>query len=135
MSFNSIARIGVNKVQKIRRGLVTMGDCKYRNIILFLLGVLFSLSMPLLTVIIYFYFGMKATTIFSLIKFIMVTFILSISYVVIVLMVKRSKNRPESFQENLDLLWQQERTLKKVRKTVGVLIGGYILTLLPIICC
>lgn len=81
-----------------------MGDCKYRNIILFLLGVLFSLSMPLLTVIIYFYFGMKATTVFSLIKFIMVTFILSISYVVIVLMVKRSKNRPESFQENLDLL-------------------------------
>ena len=91
--------------------------------------------MPLLTAITYFYFGMKASTIFSLLKFIMVTFILSISYVAIVLMVKRSKNRLESLQENHHLLRQQERTLKKVKKTVGLVIGGYILALLPIICC
>ena len=79
-------------------------ECEYRNIILFVLGAIFSVSMPLLTVITYFYFGMKATTIFSLVKFIMVTFILSISYVAIVLMVKRSKNRLESLQENHHLL-------------------------------
>ena len=110
-------------------------ECEYRNIILFVLGAIFSVSMPLLTVITYFYFGMKATTIFSLVKFIMVTFILSISYVAIVLMVKRSKNRLESLQENHHLLREQERTLKKVKKTVGLVIGGYILALLPIICC
>lgn len=93
LSFNSIVHIAINRVQKIRRGLVNFDECEYRNIILFVLGAIFSVSMPLLTVITYFYFGMKATTIFSLVKFIMVTFILSISYVTIVLMVKRSKNR------------------------------------------
>lgn len=135
LSFNSIVHIAINRVQKIRRGLVNFDECEYRNIILFVLGAIFSVSMPLLTVITYFYFGMKATTIFSLVKFIMVTFILSISYVAIVLMVKRSKNRLESLQENHHLLRQQERTLKKVKKTVGLVIGGYILALLPIICC
>lgn len=135
LSFNSIVHIAINRVQKIRRGLVNFDECEYRNIILFVLGAIFSVSMPLLTVITYFYFGMKATTIFSLVKFIMVTFILSISYVAIVLMVKRSKNRLESLQENHHLLREQERTLKKVKKTVGLVIGGYILALLPIICC
>ena len=136
LSFNSIVHIAINRVQKIRRGLANFDDCKYRNnIILFVSGAIFSVSMPLSTVIIYFYFGMKATAIFTLFKFIMVTLILTISYVAIILMVKRSKNRLESLQENHHLLRQQERTVKRVRKSVDLVIGGYILTLLPIICC
>ena len=90
--------------------------------------------MPLTTVVIFFYYGMTATEIFSGLKFIIVTLTLLVSYVVIIITVKNSNSRMKSLQGNSISLLQQERTLRKVTKTVRLVIFGYILTLRPFTC-
>ena len=74
---------------------------------------------------------MRAATIFSLSKFIAMTITLLLSYVAIILMVKNSNNRIRNLQDNSNTLSQQERTLRKVLKTVSLVVVGYILTLIP----
>ena len=87
--------------------------------------------MPLTTVVIFFYYGMTATEIFSGLKFIIVTLTLLVSYIVIIIKVKNSNSRMKSLQDDSISLLQQERTLRKVTKTVRLVIFGYILTLRP----
>ena len=103
----------------------------YKDIILLVTGVICSALMHLTTVVVFFYNGMRAATIFSLAKFITVTLTLLISYAVIINMVKNSSNRIKSLQDNSNSLNQQERTLHKVLKTVSYVVCGYILTLIP----
>ena len=79
--------------------------------------------MPLTTVVIFFYYGMTATEIFSGLKFIIVTLTLLVSYIVIIIKVKNSNSRMKSLQDDSISLLQQERTL--------IVIFGYILTLRP----
>ena len=135
LSFTSVAHIGLTRCKKIKGGLVNLDYQEYyKEILLFVTGVICSFLMPLTTVVVFFYNGMGAGTIFSLSKLIAVTILLLLSYIVIILMVKNSNNRIKSLQDNSNSLNQQERTLRKVLKTVSLVVVGYILTLIPFTC-
>ena len=135
LSFTTVAHIGYSRCTKIKSGLVNLDYHKYwKDILLFAIGAIFSALMPLTTVVIFFYYGMRATSIFNLVKFTTVTLILLASYVVIMRKVKNSNKRLKGLQNNSRTLHQQERTLRKVRKTVCLIVGGYILTLVPFTC-
>ena len=135
LSLTSVAHIGFSRCKKIRGGLVNLDDRKYyMDILLLVTGATFSALMPLTTMFVFFHYGMTATAIFSALKFIIVTLTLLVSYVVIIITVKNSKSRLKSLQDNSNSLFQQERTLRKVTKTVRLVICGYILTLIPSIC-
>ena len=132
LSLTSVAHIGLSRCKKITGGLVHLNYHEYyKDIILLVTGVICSALMHLTTVVVFFYNGMRAATIFSLAKFITVTLTLLISYAVIINMVKNSNNRIKSLQDNSNSLNQQERTLHKVLKTVSYVVCGYILTLIP----
>ena len=134
LSFTSVAHIGLSRCKKIKGGLGNLDYHEYyKDIILFVTGVIGSALMPLTTVVVFFYNGMRAATIFSLSKFIAVTITLLLSYIVIILMVKNSNNRIKSLQDISNSFNQKERTLRKVLKTVSLVVGGYILTLIPFI--
>ena len=132
LSFTSVAHLGLSRCKKINGGLVSL-DCHeyYKDIILFVAGAICSSLMSLTTVVVFFYNNMRAATIFSLSKFIAMTITLLLSYVAIILMVKNSNNRIRNLQDNSNTLSQQERTLRKVLKTVSLVVVGYILTLIP----
>ena len=49
-------------------------------------------------------------------------------------MVKKSNNRLKSLQNNGNSWHQQKIILTKVKKTAGLIGGGFILTLIPFIC-
>ena len=135
LSLTSVAHIGLSRCKKIRGGLVNLDDREYyMDILLVVIGVIFSALMPLTTVVVFFYYGMTATAIFSVLKFIIVTLTLLVSYVIIIITVKNSNKRLKSLQDNSNTLLQQKRTLRKVTKTVRLVICGYILTLIPFTC-
>ena len=135
LSLTSVAHIGLSRCKKIRRGLVNLDDREYyMDILLVVTGVIFSALMPLTTLVVFFYYGITATAIFSALKFTIVTITLLVSYVVIIITVKNSNSRLKSLQDNSDTLLQQGRTLRKLAKTVRLVICGYILTLIPFTC-
>ena len=135
LSFTTVAHIGYSRCKKIKNGLVDLDCHKYwKDILFFIIGAIFSALMPLTTVVIFFYYGMRATSIFNLVKFTIVTLILLVSYVFIVRKVKNSNKRLKGLQNNSHALHQQEQTLRKVRKTVCLVVSGYILTLVPFTC-
>ena len=135
LSFSTVLHIGVNRVQKIRSRLVNLGEEKYLvETILLVVGAISSAVMPLTTLTIFFHYNMKAALIYLFVQFIIITSILLVSYVVIIRTVKKSNNRLNSLQSNPHLLHQQEKILTKVKKTVSLAVGGYVLTLIPVIC-
>ena len=135
VSFSTVAHIGVNRVLKIRSGLVNLDEEKYLvETILLVVGAISSAVMPLTTLTIFFHYNMRAAQIYSFVQFIIITSILLVSYVFIIRTVKKSNNRLKSLQNNTHLLHQQEKILRKVKRTVSLVVGGYILTLIPVIC-
>ena len=59
---------------------------------------------------------------------------LLLSYAVIIFIVKKSNNRLKRLRNNGHFWNQQKKTLRKVKKTAGLVAGGFILTLVPFIC-
>ena len=130
-----MAHIVLSRCKKIKSGLVNLDYYSHSmDILLFVTGIILSILMSFITIAVFFYYGMRAKIIFTLLKFTSVTLTLLVSYVVILRIVKNSKNRFKNFQYNTHSLHQQEKMLGKVRKTVSLVVGGYILTLLPFTC-
>ena len=135
LSFTSAVHIGLHKVYKIRRGLVNSESHKYRGaIIFFVAGVIFSSLMPLIIIVIFFYHGIRPATIFFFGQPILMVLTLLLSYAVIIFIVKKSNNRLKRLRNNGHFWNQQKKTLRKVKKTAGLVVGGFILTLVPFIC-
>ena len=136
MSFTSVAHIGLNRCKKIKGGLGNLDYQEYwMDILLYVTGVIFSVLMPFTTMVVYFYYGIRARIFFTLLKFAAITFTLLVSYVVIIRMVKNSKNRLKNLQSNTHSLHQQEQILGKTTiKTVNLVVEGYMWTLLPSTC-
>lgn len=131
LSFSSVVHIGLHKVYKISQS-VSFESRKYRNEIIFLvIGVTFSSLMPLIIIAIYFYHGIKPAIILLFGQPILMALTLLVSYAVIIFMVKKSNNRLKSLQNNRHSWYPQKRTLRKVKKTAGLVVGGFILTLIP----
>ena len=132
LSFSSIVHIGLHKVYKIRQASLNFESQKYRGAIIFLVaGVTFSSLMPLIIIVIFFYHGIKPVTILLFGQPILMALITLVCYAVIIFMVKKSNNRLKSLQNNGNSWHQQKRTLRKVKKTAGLVVGGFILTLIP----
>ena len=135
LSFSTVVHIGMNRVQKIRRGLANLNEEKYwGEITLLVVGAVSSAIMPLTSITILFYYGMKAAQIYSFAQLIIMTSVLLVSYAVIIRTIKESNNRLKSLQSNTHLLHQQEKILRKVKKTVSFAVGGYVLTPMLVTC-
>ena len=122
-------------MRTVRRKFIT--STRYQNryeLIFIITGMTGSALMPLTSIVIYHYYGMKATTIFSCAKVFIMTLILLVSYYIIIHSVERSSRVWASSSHNNKLLCKNKRTLKKVKRTVHLVIGGYLLTLIPFIC-
>ena len=127
LSFSTVVHIGMNRVQKIR-GLANLNEEKYwGEITLLVVGAVSSAIMPLTSITILFYYGMKTAQIYSFAHLIIMTSVLLVSYAVIIRTIKESNNRLKSLQSNTHLLHQQEKILRKVKKTVSFAVGGYVL--------
>ena len=135
LSFYIVIHIGLNRVRTVRRKFITSTRNQNRYELLFMIiGITGSALMPLTSIVIYYYYGMKASTIFSCAKVFIMTLILLFSYYIIINSVKKSYRVWRSSSHNKKLLYKRERTLKKVKRTVHLVIGGYLLTLIPFIC-
>ena len=135
LSFSTVVHIGANRFRKIRSGIANLDEEKYLGEITFLVaGAISSALMPLTTITILFYYSMRAAQIYSFAQFIIMMLILLVSYVAILRQVKKSNDRLNGLQRNAHLLQQQEKILRKVKKTVSLVIGGYVLTLIPLTC-
>ena len=132
LSFYIVIHIGLNRVWTIKRKIITSNRNRY-ELLFFIIGITVSALMPLTTTTIYHYHGMKASTIFSCAKVLIMTLILLASYSIIVHSVKKSSRVWKSSCYNKELLYQNKRTLKKVKRIVHLVIGGYALTLFPFI--
>ena len=122
-------------MRTVRRKFITSTHYQNRyELIFIIIGMTGSALMPLTSIVIYHYYGMKATTIFSCAKVFIMTLILLVSYYIIIHSVERSSRVWASSSHNNKLLCKNKRTLKKVKRTVHLVIGGYLLTLIPFIC-
>ena len=90
--------------------------------------------MPLIIIVIFFYHGIRPATIFFFGQPILMALTLLLSYAVIIFIVKKSNNRLKRIRNNGHFWNQQKKTLRKVKKTAGLVVGGFILTLVPFIC-
>ena len=135
LSFYIVIHIGLNRVRTVRRKFFSSSLNQNRYELLFIIiGITSSALMPLTSIVIYHYYGMKVSTIFSCAKVFIMTLILLASYYAIIHSVKKSNGVWRSSSQNNKLLQKNKRTLKKVKRTVHLVIGGYLLTLIPFIC-
>ena len=135
LSFSSVMYIGLSRTQKIKRGIMSHNKNSFCTeiILLFWAGVV-SVLMPLLTIVILFYYGMKASIIFAFLQLLFITLLLFVSYGIIIHTVKKSHQKWKALQDGHQILDQHEKTLRKVKRTVLLVTGGYIFTLIPFIC-
>ena len=136
LSFYSVIHIGLNRVRIFKNKVVNTNRCDYRNrysLMSFIGGITGSALMPITTIVMYHYYGMKVSTIFQFAKLFVMTLVLMLSYGFIIHSVKKS-NRMWKTHNNSQLSYQNKTTLKKLKRTVHLVIGGYALTLIPFIC-
>ena len=136
LSFYCVIHIGLNRVQIFKSKLVNSNHYDNRNryrLIFFIAGIIGSALMPITTIVMYYYCGMKISTIFQFAKLFIITLVLMLSYGFIIHSVKKS-NRVWKMHNNNQLLHQNKTTLKKLKHTVHLVIGGYALTLIPFTC-
>lgn len=136
LSFYSVIHIGISRVQIFKRGFINNDryDTRIRyKLLFFIVGIAGSALMPITTIVMYHYHGMKASTIFQFAKLFIMTLILLLSYNVIIRSVKKS-NCTWKRRSNSHLLYKNKKTLKKVKRIVHFIIGGYALTLIPFTC-
>ena len=135
LSFYIVIHIGLNRVRTVRRKFITSTrNQNHYELFFIIIGITGSALMPLTSIVIYHHYGMKASTIFSCAKVFIMTLILLVSYYIIIQSVKKSNRVWRYSSHNKKLLYKRERTLKKVTRTVHLVIGGYLLTLIPFIC-
>ena len=135
LSFSSVMYIGLSRSQKIKRGLMSFNNNNYCADIILLAGAgIASFLMPLLTIVILFYYGMKASIIFTFLQLLFITLLLFVSYGIVIHTVKKSHQKWETLQNGYQSFQHHEKTLQKVKKTVLLVTGGYILTFIPFIC-
>ena len=131
LSFYIVIHIGLNRVRAIRQkfNISNAKQSRY-ELLFFIIGTTISALMPITTIVIYFYYGKKASTLFSCTKVFIMTLVLIISYGMIINAVKKSHRLWKSRSHSN----KNKNTLKKVKRTVHLVIGGYALTLVPFIC-
>ena len=135
MSFSSITLIGLSRAQKIKRRLMSLNYKNYwTDIMLLVGGGIASALMPLTTVVVLFYYGKKASIIFAFLQLLLITLLLFVSYGIIIHIVKKSHQKWKALQDGYQSFDQHEKTLQKLKKTVLLVTGGYIFTLIPFIC-
>ena len=135
LSFYIVIHIGLNRVRTVRRKFITSTrNQNHYELFFIIIGITGSALMPLTSIVIYHHYGMKASTIFSCAKVFIMTLILLVSYYIIIQSVKKSNRVWRYSSHNKKLLYKRERTLKRVTRTVHLVIGGYLLTLIPFIC-
>ena len=135
LSFSSVMYIGLSRTQKIKRGIMSHNKNSFCTeiILLFWAGVV-SVLMPLLTIVILFYYGMKASIIFAFLQLLFITLLLFVSYGIIIHTVKKSHQKLKTYQKDYQSVQHHEKTLQKVKKTVLLVTGGYMFTFIPFIC-
>lgn len=136
LSFYCVIHIGLNRVRIFKSKFVNINHHNRRNryrLMAFTAGIIVSALMPITTIVMYYYYGMKISTIFQFGKLFIMTLVLMLSYGFIIYSVKKS-NRVWKPHNNNQLLHQNKTTLKKLKRTVHLVIGGYALTLIPFTC-
>ena len=135
MSFSSITLIGLSRAQKIKRRLMSLNyNNHWTDFMLLVGGGIASVLMPFTTAVVLFYYGKKASIILALIQLLLITLLLFVSYGIIIHTVKKSHQKWKALQDGHQILDQHEKTLRKVKRTVLLVTGGYIFTLIPFIC-
>ena len=91
LSFYIVIHIGLNRVRAIRQkfNISNAKQSRY-ELLFFIIGTTISALMPITTIVIYFYYGKKASTLFSCTKVFIMTLVLIISYGMIINAVKKS---------------------------------------------
>ena len=131
LSFYIVIHIGLNRVRAIRQKVSVSNSKQSRyELLFFIIGTTVSALMPLTTIVIYYYYGKKASTLFSCAKVFIMTLVLLLSYGMIINAVKKSHRLWKSRSHSN----KNKKTLKKVKRTVHLVIGGYALTLVPFVC-
>ena len=131
LSFYFVIHIGINRVRAIRQkfNISNAKQSRY-ELLFFIIGTTTSALMPITTIVIYYYYGKKASTLFSCAKVFIMTLVLIVSYGMIINAVKKSHRLWKSRSHSN----KHKNTLKKVKRTVHLVIGGYALTLVPFVC-
>ena len=131
LSFYIVIHIGINRVRAIRQKFSISNAKQSRyELLFFIIGTTISTLMPITTIVIYYYYGKKASTLFSCAKVSIMTLVLLVSYGMIINAVKKSHNLWKSRSHSN----KNKTTLKKVKRTVHLVVGGYALTLVPFVC-
>ena len=135
LSFYIVIHIGLNRVRAVRQkfSISTAKQSQY-GLLLFIIGTTISALMPITTIVLYYYKGKKASTLFSCTKVFIMTLVLLVSYGMIINAVKKSNRGWKARSNSKRLLQQNKRMLRKVKHTVHLVIGGYAITLVPFIC-
>ena len=135
LSFYIVIHIGLNRVRAVRQkfSISTAKQSQY-GLLLFIIGTTISALMPITTIVLYYYKGKKASTLFSCTKVFIMTLVLLVSYGMIINAVKKSNRGWKARSNSERLLQQNKRMLRKVKHTVHLVIGGYAITLVPFIC-
>ena len=132
LNFSNVMHIALSRARNIKKN---PGSKSYKmDIILLATAPVWSIVIPLLIFLVYSYKGMKAVLIFTFVEFSLMTCTVALSYGFIIHTVKKSIRKLKQFHQTNHSLRQQERTLNKVKHTVSVVIGGYLVVFIPFLC-
>ena len=132
LNFSNVMHIALSRARNIKKNPARKS---YKlDIILLATAPIWSIVMPILIFLVYSYKGMKAVLIFTFVEFSLMTCTVALSYGFIIHTVKKSTRKLQKFHQTNHSLHQQERTLNKVKHTVNLAIGGYLVIFIPFFC-
>ena len=132
LNFSNVMHIALSRARNIKKNPVSKS---YKtDIILLATAPIWSIVMPIFIFLVYSYQGMKAVLIFTFVEFSLLTCTVALSYGFIIHTVKKSIRKLKKFNQTNHSLHQQERTLNKVKHTVSLVIGGYLVIFIPFLC-
>lgn len=135
LSFTTVMLIGMTRVQKIKRKSIRVNHQKYwSQIILYVAAGVVSAGIPFIKFTIHVFYGIKASFIFVAVALCSLTVILLASYSLIISTVKRSRDIHGDSVEERHSTRRNKKTLAKVKNTTLLVMGCYILTLVPFLC-
>ena len=135
LNFISVMHIALNRARIIaKNSFRTNQGYSWINIILLIITPVWSALAPLLMFLIYKYQGKDGVVVFTFSEFTFMSCTAVVSYCLIFLKVRKSGRGLKSFCQSSHLLHQQKKRLHKVKITVTLTIGGYLLTFTPFLC-
>ena len=135
LSFTTVMLIGITRVKKIKRKSIRVNHQKYwSQIILYVTAGVVSAGIPFIKFTIHVFYGIKASFIFVAVALCSLTVILLASYSLIISTVKRSRDIHGDNAEERHSTRRNKKTLAKVKNTTLLVMGCYILTLVPFLC-